>query len=61
MWTVGEEWNKNEACVPVAFKKFALEQHKERWEWMLFPIHYVSYALSPHYHTTRTCLRSARS
>ena len=50
MWTVGEEWNKNEARVPANFKKFALEQHKERWEWMTFPIHYVSYALSPHYH-----------
>ena len=50
MWIVGDAWNENDAGVPLNFKRHALAKHRERWEWMTFPIHHVAYAVSPHYH-----------
>ena len=29
---------------------FCSQEHKERFEWMLFPVHYAAYACSPRYH-----------
>ena len=50
MYLVNQTWQANEADVPSAFKKHALKELKYRWEWLTFPIHYITYGLSPNYH-----------
>ena len=50
MFTLNEKWVADEAGVPSSFKTHALRKHKSRWEWMTFPVHYVTYALAPDYH-----------
>ena len=50
MWIVNEAWRLNEAEVPAAFKNNAIRELRQRWDWMTFDIHHVSYALAPDYH-----------
>ena len=50
MYLVNQTWQANEADVPSAFKKHALQELKYRWEWLTFPIHYITYGLSPNYY-----------
>ena len=51
MVTVEEHWSANAYAVPAPFRTFSLREHKTRFEWMLFPIHYATYACSPRYHS----------
>ena len=50
MLTINDAWVANEAQVPASMKTNALKLHKQRWEWMQFPIHHITYGLSPCYH-----------
>jgi hypothetical protein len=50
MYQVNQLWHTNMPGVPSAFQKHALKEIKHRWEWLTFPVHYISYGLSPNYH-----------
>ena len=50
MVTVEETWSENAAGVPGNYRTFSLKEHKDRFDWMLFPIHHATYACSPRYH-----------
>lgn len=49
MWVVNDEWSRNDH-VPSAFQKHALKELRKRWEWLTFPVHYITYGLSPSHH-----------
>ena len=48
---MNEIWRANEADVPSTFQKNALKELKYRWDFLQFPVHCVTYAMSPNYHT----------
>lgn len=50
MWFLNKEWTDNDHGVLAAFKVFALEKLRYRWDWMTFDVHRASYALAPDFH-----------
>ena len=47
---MNKEWTDNDRGVLAAFKVFALEKLRYRWDWMTFDLHRASYALAPDFH-----------